>query len=169
MAEEIINRVSNSQLKTFDLEEIYPEGKRIVFEIKDWLFEELILKEKDFRASVKNHDWSQYKNSFVAISCSVDAIIPSWAFMLVASQASAHANKVVIGDLELLETTIYQELISFLDFKDYIDLPVIIKGCSNKPIPDSAYAFLIKKLQPIVKSIMFGEACSTLPIYKSKK
>jgi len=169
MAEEIINRVSNSQLKTFDLEEIYPEGKRIVVDIKGWLFEELILKEKDFRASVKNHDWSQYKNSFVAISCSVDAIIPSWAFMLVASQVSAHANKVVIGDLELLETTIYQELISFLDFKDYIDLPVIIKGCSNKPIPDSAYAFLIEKLQPIVKSIMFGEACSTLPIYKSKK
>jgi hypothetical protein len=169
MAEEIINRVSNSNLKTFDLEEIYPEGKRIVFDIKDWLFEELILKEKDFRASVKNHDWSQYKNSFVAISCSVDAIIPSWAFMLVASQVSSYANKVVIGDLELLETTIYQELISFLDFKDYIDMPVIIKGCSNKPIPDSAYAFLIEKLQPIVKSIMFGEACSTLTIYKSKK
>ena len=169
MAEEIINRVSNSQLKTFDLEEIYPEGKRIVVDIKDWLFEELILKEKDFRASVKNHDWSQYENSFVAISCSVDAIIPSWAFMLVASQVSSYANKVVIGDLELLETTIYQELISFLDFKDYIDMPVIIKGCSNKPIPDSAYAFLIEKLQPIVKSIMFGEACSTLPIYKSKK
>ena len=169
MAEEIINRVVNSKLKTFDLEEIYPEGKRIVLDIKDWLFQELILKEKDFRAFVKKHDWSQYKNSFVAVSCSVDAIIPSWAFMLVVSELTSFANKVVIGDLELLETAIYQELISFLDFKEYIDLPVIIKGCSNKPIPNSAYAFLIEKLQPIATSIMFGEACSTLPIYKQKK
>ena len=169
MAEEIINRVVNSKLKTFDLEEIYPEGERIVFDIKDWLFQELILKEKDFRASVKKHDWSQYKNSFVAVSCSVDAIIPSWAFMLVVSELTSFANKVVIGDLELLETAIYQELISFFDFKEYIDLPVIIKGCSNKPIPNSAYAFLIEKLQPIATSIMFGEACSTLPIYKLQK
>ena len=169
MAEEIINRVTNSKLKTFDLEEIYPEGKRVLFDVKDWLFQELILKETDFRESVKNHDWSQYKNSFVAISCSVDAIIPSWAFMLVASELIPFANKVVIGNLELLETTIYQELISFLDFNEYADAPVIIKGCANKPIPNSAYAFLIEKLQPIVKSIMFGEACSTVPLYKSKK
>ena len=169
MAEEIINRVVNSKLKTFDLEEIYPEGERIVLDIKDWLFQELILKEKDFRAFVKKHDWSQYKNSFVAVSCSVDAIIPSLAFMLVVSELTSFANKVVIGDLELLETAIYQELISFLDFKEYIDLPVIIKGCSNKPIPNSAYAFLIEKLQPIATSIMFGEACSTLPIYKLQK
>ena len=169
MAEEIINRVVNSKLKTFDLEEIYPEGERIVLDIKDWLFQELILKEKDFRAFVKKHDWSQYKNSFVAVSCSVDAIIPSWAFMLVVSELTSFANKVVIGDLELLETAIYQELISFLDFKEYIDLSVIIKGCSNKPIPNSAYAFLIEKLQPIATSIMFCEACSTLPIYKLQK
>ena len=104
MAEEIINRVVNSKLKTFDLEEIYPEGKRVLFDLKDWLFEELILKEKDFRASVKNHDWSQYKNAFVAVSCSVDAIIPSWAFMLVVSELTPFAKKVVIGNLELLET-----------------------------------------------------------------
>ena len=169
MAEEIINRVANSKLKTFDLEEIYPEGKRILFDIKDWLFEEIILKEKDFRASVKNHDWSQYKNSFVAVTCSVDAIIPSWAFMLIASELIPFANKVVIGNLELLETTIYQELISFLDFKDFANAPVIIKGCAEKPIPNSAFAFLIEKLQPIAKSIMFGEACSTVPLYKSKK
>ena len=168
MAEEIINRVVNSKLKTFDLEEIYPEGERIVFDIKDWLFQELILKEKDFRASVKNHDWSQYKNSFVAVSCSGEAIIPSWASMLVASELTSFANKVVIGDLELLETAIYQELLSFLDFKEYNNASVIIKGCANKPIPNSAYAFLIEKLQPIVKSIMFGEACSTVPLYKLK-
>ena len=169
MAEEIINRIANSKLKTFDLEEIYPDGKRVLFDIKDWLFEEIILKEKDFRASVKNHKWSQYKNSFVAVTCSVDAIIPSWAYMLIASELIPFANKVVIGNLELLETTIYQELISFLDFKDFANAPVIIKGCAEKPIPNSAFAFLIEKLQPIAKSIMFGEACSTVPLYKSKK
>ena len=169
MSEEIINRVSKSKLKTFDLEEIYPEGKRALFDVKDWLFQELILKETDFRESVKNHDWSQYKKSFVAVNCSVDAIIPSWAFMLVASELMPFANKVVIGNLELLETAVYQELISFIDFKEFEDAPVIIKGCANKPIPDSAYAFLIEKLQPIAKSIMFGEACSTVPLYKTKK
>lgn len=169
MAKEILNRVANSKLKTFDLEEIYPEGKRVLFDVKDWLFQELILKEKDFRTSVKNHDWSQYKNSFVAVTCSVDAIIPSWAFMLVVAELTPFANKVVIGNLETLETAIYQELISFLDFKDFADAPVIIKGCADKPIPNSAYAFLIEKLQPLAKSIMFGEACSTVPLYKSKK
>tara|TARA_R110002049_G_scaffold616_7_gene3542 strand:+ start:3267 stop:3776 length:510 start_codon:yes stop_codon:yes gene_type:complete len=169
MAEEIINRVANSKLKTFDLEEIYPEGKRVMFDIKDWLFQEIILKEKDFRESVKNHDWSQYKNSFVAVNCSVDAIVPSWAFMLIAAELTPFANKVVIGNLELLETVLYQELLNFVDLRDFTDYPVIIKGCAEKPIPDSAFAFLIAKLQPIAKSIMFGEACSTVPLYKSKK
>ena len=169
MQEEIINRVTNSVLKTFDLEEIYPDGERVLFDIKDWLFQELILKEKDFRVSVKNHDWAQYRKSFVAVTCSVDAIIPSWAFMLVATELTPFANKVVIGNLELLETVIYQELIGFLDLKDFANKPVIIKGCADKPIPDSAYAFLIAKLQPTVKSIMFGEACSTVPLYKAKK
>ena len=169
MPEEIINKVASSKLKTFDLEEIYPEGKRVLFDVKDWLFQEIILKEKDFRASVKIHNWEQYKNCFVAITCSVDAIIPSWAFMLVAAEITPFANKVVIGDLELLETVIYKELLEFVDFKDFTDVPVIIKGCAEKPIPNSAYAFLIEKLQPIAKSIMFGEACSTVPLYKSKK
>lgn len=166
---DIINRVSNSKLRTFDLEEIYPEGERVVFDIKDWLFHEIILKEKDFRDSVSKHDWSQYKNSFVAITCSIDAIIPSWAFMLISSELTPFANKVVIGNLELLETVIYQELISFLDFKDFANKPVIIKGCADKPIPNSAFAFLIAKLQPIAKSIMFGEACSTVPLYRAKQ
>lgn len=169
LEEAIINRVSNSVLKTFDLEEIYPEGERVLFDIKDWLFQELILKERDFRVFVKNHDWSQYKRCFVAITCSADAIIPSWAFMLIASELTPFANKVVVGDLELLETAIYQELLSFVDFKEFADKPVIIKGCADKPIPNSAYAFLIAKLQPTAKSIMFGEACSTVPLYKSKK
>ena len=126
MAEEIINRVTSSKLKTFDLEEIYPEGNRVLFDIKDWLFQDLILKEKDFRSSVIKHDWSQYKNSFVAITCSVEAIIPSWAFMLIAAEAAPFAKKVVVGDLELLETVLYQELLSFVDLKDFTDCPVII-------------------------------------------
>ena len=133
------------------------------------MFEEIILKEVDFRISVKNHDWTQYKNSFVAIHCSVDAIIPSWAFMLIAAEITPFANKVVIGDLTLLETVIYQELLEFIDFKPFVDAPVIIKGCAEKPIPDSAFALLIRKLQPIATSILFGEACSTVPLYKAKK
>lgn len=167
--EEIINRVANSKLVTFDLEEIYPEGERVLFDIKDWLFQELILKEKDFRVFVKNHDWSQYKNKFVAVTCSVDAIIPSWAFMLVAAELTPYANKVVVGNLELLETVIYQELIGYLDLKDFANKPIILKGCADKPIPNTAYAMLIQKLQPIAKSLLFGEACSTVPLYKSKK
>jgi hypothetical protein len=169
MAEEIINRIASSKLKTFDLEEIYPDGKRVSFDIKGWLFEEIILKEKDFRASVKSHDWSQYKNCFVAITCSADAIVPSWSFMLIAAEITPFANKVVVGDLELLETVLYQELLNFIDLRDFTDCPVIIKGCAEKPIPSSAFAFLIAKLQPIAKSIMFGEACSTVPLYKAKK
>lgn len=167
--EEILNRVTNSKLKTFDLEEIYPEGQRIVFDIKDWLFENIILKEKDFRTSVKNHNWAQYKNCFVAVTCSVDAIVPSWAFMLIAAEITPFANKVVIGNLELLETVVYQELLNFVDFKPFANAPVIIKGCAEKPIPNAAYSLLIEKLQPIAKSIMFGEACSTVPLYKAKK
>tara|TARA_B110000240_G_scaffold5824_1_gene6418 strand:+ start:916 stop:1425 length:510 start_codon:yes stop_codon:yes gene_type:complete len=169
MAAEIINRVANSKLKTFDLEEIYPEGKRVLFDIKDWLFEEIILKEQDFRAFVKDHDWSKYKNSFVAVTCSADAIVPSWAFMLIAAEITPFASKVVIGDLELLETVIFQELLNFVDLRDFTGGAVIIKGCAEKPIPNSAYAFLIAKLQPLAKSIFFGEACSTVPLYKTKK
>lgn len=123
MAAEIINRVANSKLKTFDLEEIYPEGKRVLFDIKDWLFEEIILKEQDFRAFVKDHDWSKYKNSFVAVTCSADAIVPSWAFMLIAAEITPFANKVVIGDLELLETVIFQELLNFVDLRDSRGVP----------------------------------------------
>lgn len=169
MQEEIVNRVANSKLKTFDLEEIYPEGERVLFDIKGWLFQELILKERDFRVFVKNHDWSQYKNCFVAITCSVDAIIPSWAFMLIVSELTPYTKKTIIGNLETLETAIYQELLSFLDYSDFVDVPVVIKGCSDKPIPNTVYSFLIEKLQPIAKSIMFGEACSTVPLYKKKK
>ena len=169
MSEEIINRVANSKLVTIDLEDFYPEGKRIVLDIKDWLFHELILKEVDFRAHVKNHDWNQYQGAYVSLTCSSDAIIPSWAYILIASELAQKAKKTVVGNLSLLETTIYQEIISSLNTSDYIGKSLIIKGCTNKPIPASAYTMLIEKLIPVAKTIMFGEACSTVPLFKAKK
>ncbi|MBA6156063.1 DUF2480 family protein [Tenacibaculum sp. S7007] len=169
MAEEIINRVANSKLITIDLEDFYPQGNRVVFDIKDWLYEGLILREKDFREQVNNHDWSQYENNYVALSCSSDAIIPSWAYLLLSTQLSEYAKKVVVGNLELLETVIYQEIINQIDTSEFTDKPVIIKGCADKPIPPSAYTLLIEKIQPVAKTIMFGEACSTVPLYKKTK
>ncbi|PKP14051.1 MAG: hypothetical protein CVU08_02375 [Bacteroidetes bacterium HGW-Bacteroidetes-3] len=169
MADEIVNRVANSQLKTIDLEDFYPKGTRTVIDIKNWLFHEQILKETDFREHLKNHNWSQYKDQFVALSCSSDAIIPSWAFMLITTYVSPFAKKIVVGNLATLETSIFQDIIAHFDVEDFAGKPVIIKGCSNKPIPETAYIQLIEKLQPVVKSIMFGEACSTVPLYKKGK
>lgn len=166
MADEIINRVANSKLVTIDLEDFYPKGARVLFDIKDWLFQELILKEKDFREHVKQHDWSQYQDGYLALHCSVDAIIPSWAYLLIATQASSYAKKVVVGNLQDLETSIFQEIVSQMDVEEFRDKPVIIKGCSNKPIPETAYTLLVSKLNGVAKSIMFGEACSTVPLYK---
>ena len=165
-AGEIVNRVANSSLITIDLEAYYPTGDRILFDIKDWLFEGLILREKEFRTFVNTHDWTVYKNQFVALHCSSDAIIPGWAFMLVRLQLSGIAKQVVVGDLETLETTLYQTILTDLDLRFCENKPVIIKGCSNKPVPQNAYLFLSDKLQPIAKSIMYGEACSSVPLFK---
>lgn len=169
MAGEIVNRVANSPLINIDLEEFYPEGKRVLFDIKDWLYEGIILKEKDFREYVKNHDWSQYQDNYVALTCSEDAIIPSWAYLLLSTELASYAKKVVVGNLELLETAIFQEVIQNLDVSEYENRPIIIKGCADKPIPPSAFSFLIERIQPIAKNIMYGEACSTVPLYKRKK
>ena len=169
MADEIINKVSNSKLITLDLEELYPEGERVLFDIKDWLFDQIILKEKDFRASVKSHDWSRYKNTYVALTCSVDAIIPSWAYLLLSSELAPYSKKIVVGNLELLETSLFQDIIQNLSIDSFKEKPIIIKGCAQKPIPPSAFSMLIHKLQPIVKSIMYGEACSTVPLFKKKQ
>ncbi|RLJ63192.1 uncharacterized protein DUF2480 [Lacinutrix venerupis] len=166
MAEEIINRVANSKLVVFDLEDFYPEGKRIVFDIKDWLYEGFVLREKDFREKVKNYNWSQHQDQYVALTCSTDAIVPAWAFMLITLQLQPYTKKTVLGNLEALETEIYQEIIANLDTKIYKDKPVIIKGCSKKPVPDSALIMVSNKLKPVVKSILFGEACSSVPLFK---
>lgn len=168
MADEIVNRVANSKLKTIDLEDFYPKGERVVLDIKNWLFHELILKETDFRNYLLNHNWEQYQDKYVALSCSADAIIPSWAYMLISTYLTPFAKKVVVGNLTMLETAIFQQIIQSFSVEEFIGKPVIIKGCANKPIPESAYIQLIEKLQPVVKSIMFGEACSTVPLYKQK-
>lgn len=167
--EEIVNRVAKSPLVTFDLEKFYPEGKRIFFDLKDFLFEEFLLKEKDFREKLKNHDWSQYKDAYVAMDCTTDAILPSWAFLLVATYLQPVAKRIVKGNLKDLETALYRDIISNLDTTPYKDKKIIITGCSNKPVPDAAYIQLIEKLQPEVDSLMFGEACSTVPLIKNKK
>lgn len=169
MAKEIVNRVANSALKTIDLEELYPKGERTIIDIKNWLFHELILKETDFREHLKNHNWSQYQNHYVSLTCSSDAIIPSWAFMLISTYLTPFAKKTVVGSLNELETAIFQEIIYHFNIDEFKDKPVIIKGCANKPIPQTAYIQLIEKLQPIVKSILFGEACSTVPLFKRSK
>ncbi|GAA4109295.1 DUF2480 family protein [Aquimarina addita] len=169
MAEEIINRVAtNKNLITFDLEDYYPEGERIILDIKDWLYEGLILREKDFRKQASEHDWSQYKDTYLALNCTTDAIIPGWAYLLLTSLATPFAKKVVVGSLQNLETILYTTLIDTLNVLEYQDKLLIIKGCSNKPVPESAYIALLQKLQPVAKSIMYGEACSAVPIYKRK-
>lgn len=168
MADDIINRVANSKLKVLDLEDYYPSGPRIVFDLKDWLLEGFVLREKEFRAHVKTHDWAQYQSAYVALTCSTDAIVPPWAFMLISAALKPFAKHIVLGNLEQLETSIYQTIINNLDISEFKDAPVIIKGCSKKPVPKSAYVMITQKIVPVAKSIMFGEACSSVPLYKRK-
>ena len=167
--EEITNKVALSGLITIDLGEFYPVGNRVLIDIKDQLFQELILREKDFREFIKTHDWSQYKDAYVALTCSADAIIPDWTWMLLASALEPFAKKIVFGNLEMLETVLYDEIISSIDLQQYKDARIVIKGCGDKPVPKTAYIDLTRKLQPLVKSIMYGEPCSTVPVYKKPK
>jgi hypothetical protein len=168
MEEEIVNRVANSKLKVIDLEDFYPIGKRVLFDIKDWLLEGLVLREKEFRTYVAEFNWSQYKDCYVALHCSTDAIVPDWAYMLITIKLQEFSKLTVISSLEHLESIIFSSIISELDISEYKDMPVIIKGCSNKPVPANALVLLSQKLKPIAKSIMFGEACSSVPLFKRK-
>lgn len=169
MEGEIVNKVANSSLVVFDLEDYYPTEKRVLIDISQWLYEGFILKEKYFRAALIDHDWSIYQDQYVAISCTSDAILPSWAFMLVASYVQPYAKLVVQGDLNQLDLVYYQKVINDLDFTSYQDKPVIIKGCSKKPIPEEGYVMATQKMMNYARSIMFGEACSAVPIFKRKK
>ncbi len=169
MQDEIINKVANSALEVFDLEDYYPMGIRTQIDISQWLIEGFLLKEKDFREALKNYDWAQFQNHFVAIHSSTDAIIPAWATILVTTYISTFAKKVVLGNLNDLETALFQEILPTLDYSKYQDKSVILKGCSKKPVPESAYIMAVQKLQPFAKSIMYGEACSAVPLYKKSK
>ena len=168
MTNNIINRVANSKLELINLEDYYPHGKRVVLDIKDWLYEELVLREKEFRQQAKLFDWEQYNDCYVALTCSSNAIVPAWAYMLLSTYLAPFANKTILGSLDVLETSIYQDIIKALDVSPYKDKSVIIKGCTNKPIPDNAFIQLTTKLKPLVKSLMYGEACSALTLYKRK-
>lgn len=169
MEQEIINRVAKSPLQIFDLEDFFPEGKRIGIDISEWLWEGFILKEADFREALKNHNWSQYQDAYIYLYCSTDAIIPGWAFSLVTMHLVAITKKVIIGTEQTLNEVLYQEILSGIDFSVYKDKPVLIKGCANKPVPENALVLACQYLQPMAKSIMFGEACSTVPLYKAPK
>lgn len=167
MSDEIINKVANSGLITIDLEELYPKGERVLFDIKPLLFQELILKEKDFREFIKQHDWTQYQDKLIAITCTADAIIPTWAYMLVSIALEPYANKIVFGDLETLEAIAFNEALLSIVYEDYKDKRVVIKGCSSLPVCTNAYVELVRGLKPFAKSIMYGEPCSTVPLYKA--
>lgn len=168
MEGEIVNRVANAGLTEINLEDLRPAGERVILDLKPFLFQGLVLKEKDFRQAVKDHDWSQYKNKYVAILCSADAIVPTWAYMLVAIELSPVAASFVFGDLSNLETTLFINALRSIDTENYRNAKVVIKGCGNIPIPESAYVEITRLLSPVAQSIMYGEPCSTVPLLKKK-
>jgi hypothetical protein len=168
METEIINKVASSDLVSIDLETIYPEEERVVFDIKPLLFEELILKEKDFREFVRTHEWQNYIDKYVAITCTADAIVPTWAFMLVMIKIQPFAKEVIFGTAESLEEHIWKNHLQTIDFEKYKDAKVVIKGCSKKNVPIFAYTELTRLLRPLAYSIMFGEPCSTVPLFKKQ-
>jgi hypothetical protein len=169
MPEEIVNRVTTSNLITFDLEQYYVSGERVVYDIKNDLFQELILREKDFREHVKSHNWSQFQNKLVAVTCSVDAVVPTWAYMLLVMALKPYAKRVFFGSFDQLESHLFQEALSNVDWSKFKDEKVVIKGCSHLPVPVSAYMSAMSNLLPLASSVMFGEPCSTVPLYKRPK
>ena len=169
LSEPIVNRVAQSGLITFNLEDYYPEGERVVYDLKDNLFQEIILRERDFRAFAKEHDWSQYQGQYVALTCSADAIVPTWAYMLLTIKLEPYARRVVFGTLETLEAVLFQEALERVDISQFQDAKVVVKGCGNRPVPLFAYTEITRLLRPVAASIMYGEPCSTVPLYKKPK
>lgn len=162
----IINRVAQSTLVTLDLETFYQSGERVVIDIAEQLFQGMILKEKDFREYIKLTDWTAYQNKFVAITCSTDAVIPTWAFMLLSSALQPYAKRIVFGSLNDLEEALFLEQLRNVDWETYRDAKVVVKGCSKVNVPLSIYVEATARLRPLALSIMFGEPCSTVPIFK---
>jgi len=169
MPDEFVNKVSESGIITVDLEEFYPKEETLVFDMKDHLFMGLILKEKDFRETMKNLDLKPYEQKNIAITCTADAVIPVWAYMLVVSYLEPVAREIVFGDSEFLHKTLFIKNIAKINVADYEDKRVVIKGCGELPITETAYVAITALLRPVAKSIMYGEPCSTVPIYKKPK
>lgn len=169
MAEEIVNRVAKSGIVSLNLEELLPDTPVTAIDLKDQLWQEMILREKDFRDWVKQHDWDQYAGHYVGIYCSTDAIIPTWAYMLVASKLTGVAERVIQGDATVAAEAVVMDYINGIDPENYREARVVVKGCSEKAIPLAAYTALTEKLQPVVKTLLFGEPCSTVPVYKQPK
>ncbi len=165
---EIVNRVSQSPLVTLDLEQFLVDGERVIFDLKDHLFEGLILKEKDFRTHLKTNDWSEYSGKHVGIICTADAIIPTWAYMLLTVYLRPYARTLIYGDLSALEDAILQQSLDQMHWSDFQDKKVVIKGCSKISNPDLAFMEVTKRLLPFASSIMYGEPCSTVPIFKKQ-
>jgi hypothetical protein len=166
--ENIVNKVAQSGLVTLDPAAFYPAGERVIYDIKDNLFHGLMLREKDLRDFIKEHDFTQYEGKNVGITCSADAIVPTWAYMLLANRMAPYAREIVFGDMAVLETVLFEKEIAKADLEQYSGQRVVLKGCGDTAVPVSAYVELTKRLTLIVKSIMFGEPCSTVPIYKRK-
>ncbi len=169
MEEVFINKVAESGLITLDLEEYYPKEETAIFDLRNYLFMELILKEKDYREALKNIDWNIYKNKNVAITCSADAVIPMWAYMLAATYLQPFAKEVIFGNEDFLHRTLFLKNLSKIKTTEFADKRVVIKGCGDKNISETAYVEITKLLTPVAKSIMYGEPCSTVPIYKKAK
>ncbi|MFI5203198.1 MAG: DUF2480 family protein [Flavobacteriales bacterium] len=168
MSDEIINKVAQSGIIQLDLSEMVMQGNRMTIDLKENLFEGVLLREKDFREFIKTNDWNKYKDALVNVTCTADAVIPSWAYMLITSALAGIAKKIVFGDRDKLETVIWNDVFDKLNTSAYTDARVVVKGCSDIPVPEAAYVALSEKLIPVVKSLMFGEPCSTVPVYKKK-
>lgn len=169
MENEIINKVANSGIITINPEDFFTPGERVLFDIKPLLFQELILKEKDFREFVKTNDWSAYKNKLVALTCSADAIVPTWAYMLLTIALEPYAKRIIFGNLTDLENILFAEKVATVNTAEFKDARIVIKGCGDLPVPTNVYVQLTSLLKPFVKSIMYGEPCSTVPLYKASK
>ncbi len=166
---EITNKVANSSLEVFDLEDYFPKEKIVQLDISQWLYEGFIVKEKSFREQLKQFDFSVYSNSYVALVCTTDAVLPAWAFTLVTVYLQPFALKVYQANKNQVVSSLYLKALETIDFSVYKNNPVILKGCSNKPVPQEVYTLAIQYLMPYAKSIMFGEACSAVPLYKKKQ
>jgi hypothetical protein len=169
MEDEIINKVAQSSLVVFDLEDYYPDDHVVDLDVSQWLTEGFLLRETEFRAQLKTMDWTPFEDKYVALNCSTDAILPAWAFALVTVHLAPFALKIIQGTKEMAIIEWYQDILNKLDYTDYFEKPVILKGCSKKQVPNQVYTLAVQKLIKVSKSVMFGEACSAVPLYKAKK